>query len=291
MPSFSISIHNPIPYPLQIESLQMWAEWLIEYSHPPSWMLNVVDESLGLERAIDMCWLALLLPRLTTQDPNTPTWMGNLKHLGQIYKTGIDLLSPTIIREMDVGDLKGLFPSAHNTEIARDLILTYKAYIELRKTHGHPAHDLRHSNWLERWHSKWTHGLHQEAHLPIHMYDMIPSIQQVALRAHQSLEASEFDIIITPTAVQSLWSSGVLDPATDIVLEEDEPVKSDVELADTIVGAGKWSIHRLHEMTGLPKSEIVLRLHHFFEQTGNSTESPLRPWLWGHTPRIITQPK
>ena len=290
MPSFPLVNTTLRPYPLHLESLQMWVDWLTEYSDSPSWMLHVVDETLGLERAIDICWLAILLPQLTESHPNMPTWMGNLQHLAQIYQTGIDLLSPTIVRDMDVGDLKGLFPSAHNTEIARDLIYTYKAYIDLRKTYGHPAHDLQHNDWLERWRTKWTQGL-QQVDLPVHMYDMLPSIQPIAVRAHQPLEAANINNIITPTTVQALWSSGVLDPALDIIIEETETTESDVGLPDAIVAAGQWSVHRLHEMTDLPKSEIVLRIHYFFERTLLSPKSTLRPWLWGHTPRIITQPK
>ena len=298
MPSFSLSSPIPIPYPLHLESLQMWGNWLTEYSNPPSWMLNEVDDTLGFERAIDIAWLAILLPQLSEYNFNTPTWMGNLQHLAKIYKTGVDLLSPTVIRDMDVGDLKGLFPSAHDSEIARDIVYTYKAYIDLRKAYGHPAHDLQlqHNDWLDQWSIKWTQGL-QQMDLPVQMYDVLPSIQQLAVRAHQPLNISTLNNIITPTTIQVLWSSGLLDSAVDIITEEAETPdkKTDASaidgLPDTIIASGTWAVHRLHEMTNLPKSEIVLRIHNFFEQALQSPESRLRPWLWGHTPIIITQPK
>lgn len=295
MPSFPLSTSSPIPHPLQLESLQLWENWLTEYSNPPSWILDIVDNTLGLERAIDLTWLAILLPQLSEYNSQIPTWMGNLQHLAKVYKTGIDLLSPTIIRGMDVGDLKGLFPSAHNTEIARDIIYTYKSYIDLRKAYGHPAHDLQHNDWLERWNIKWQQGL-QQIDLPVQMYDVLPSIQQLAVRAHQPLKLSNSNLVITPTTIQALWSSGLLDPSVSIVTEEVEtPDKDnyeyDSELPDTIVASGTWAVYRLHEMTNLPTSEIVLRIHNFFEQSLMSTESRLRPWLWGHTPIITTQPR
>lgn len=171
-----LSLNEHHPAPVNLDRLQMWSDWLSKNSISPTWITTVLDPTFGLERSVDILWLGIMLPQLSVQNAETPTWMSNVEHLAMLYKQGIDLLAPQTIRELDVADLTALFPDLMNdkdTGIVQDLLLTYKAYIEMRKKDGHPAGDVQHSDWTERWTNKWTQRFNEP---PFHFYDLFPSI-------------------------------------------------------------------------------------------------------------------
>ena len=137
-----LSLNHHIPAPLNIDRLNMWSAWLTQHTPNPSWIKETLDLTLGLERCIDILWLAIMLPQLTVHDTRTPTWMANVIHLSKLYRNGVDLLDAKTIREMDVSDVKALFPDITiNGEplLVQDLLLTYQAYISFRKRNGTPS--------------------------------------------------------------------------------------------------------------------------------------------------------
>lgn len=278
MSTFILSLNEHHPAPVNLDRLQMWSDWLSKNAISPTWITTTLDPTFGLERSIDILWLGIMLPQLSVQNPQTPTWMSNVEHLAGLYKQGIDLLAPQTIREMDVADLNALFPDLmidHDIKIVQDLLLTYKAYIEMRKKDGHPAGDLQHSDWTDRWTNKWTQRFNEP---PFHFYDLFPSITTLLNKSHRPTPYTPQHI--TPTAMQALWSSGVLDSAMDTESATDSMVED-------LCNAAKVTVDRLHIDTNLSKGDIILRLHGFFETKRVSGRYILRPWLWGHSPCLV----
>ena len=272
-----LSLNEHHPAPINLDRLQMWSTWVSEFSVYPTWISNTIDPTLGLERSVDILWLGILLPQLSIQETTTPIWMSNVEHLATLYTQGIDLLESQTIRNLDVSDLKALFPdlmSDTDSEMIQDLVLTYKAYIEFRKTYGHPASDLQHPDWINRWCKRWAQLFGEE---PFHFYDLFPSIDALLKRNHRTTPYNPQHI--TPISMQALWSSGILDS----VIEMDT---NNERLAEDLCNAAKVTVERLHVSTGLSKGEILLRLHVFFETKHTSNREVLRPWLWGHSPRL-----
>lgn len=273
-----LSLNEHHPAPVNLDLLQMWSNWLSKNAISPTWITTTLDPTFGLERSVDILWLGIMLPQLSVQNPQTPTWMSNVEHLARPYKQGIDLLAPETIREMDVADLTALFPDLmtdNDAEIVQDLLLTYKAYIEMRKKYGHPAGDLQHSDWTDRWTNKWTQRFNEP---PFHFYDLFPSITTLLNKSHRPTPYTPQHI--TPTAMQVLWSSGVLDSAMDTGSDTDS-------IVEDLCNAAKVTVDRLHIDTNLSKGDIILRLHGFFETKHVSGRDILRPWLWGHSPCLV----
>ena len=272
-----LSLEHHIPAPLNIDRLNMWSAWLTNHTPSPKWITETIDLTLGLERCIDIIWLAVMLPQLSTHNTKIPTWMANVVHLSRLYKNGIDLLDSQTIRNLDVSDVKALFPDITQSgepSLVQDLLLTYQAYIAFRKQNGHPAIALSHSDWGQRWTDSWTQHFETP---PIHFFDLFPSV--TVLRQHHHLSSIYRTEYITPTAMQALWSSGLLDTAMDIATEEDRRLKD-------LCNASKDAIKRIHAQTGLSESTIILRLHAFFETKLTTDQDALRTWIWGHSPSL-----
>ena len=273
-----LSLEHHIPAPLNIDRLNMWSAWLSNHTLSPKWISETIDLTLGLERCIDILWLAVMLPQLSVHDNKTPTWMANVVHLSGLYKNGIDLLDSQTIRNLDVSDVKALFPDLMNSgehSLIQDLLLTYQAYISFRKHNGHPAMALSHADWGQRWIDSWTQYFETP---PIHFFDLLPSV--TVLRQHHHLSSVYTPKHITPTAMQVLWSSGLLDSAIDTEAEEDRMVED-------LCNAAKDAVKRFHAQTGLSESTIILRLHAFFETKLTNEQEALRTWIWGHSPCLV----
>ena len=103
----------------------MWSTWLTQHSLTPTWIIETIDLTLGLERCIDILWLAVMLPQLTVHDTKTPTWMANVIHLPEMYKNSIDLLDSQTIRELDVSDVKPYFLMLQQMEILHLFKISY----------------------------------------------------------------------------------------------------------------------------------------------------------------------
>ena len=273
-----LSLNEHHPAPIHLDRFKMWSDWLSKFSVSPNWITHTIDPTLGLERSVDILWLASILPQLIAHDTITPTWMANVEHLATLYKQGIDLLDPQTLRELDVSDLRALFPDLMNNKdsgMAQDLVLTYKVYIDFQKIHGHPASDLQHPDWVLRWSEKWRQLF---AEPPFHFYDLFPSVTVLLEQMHRPTPYTPDHI--TTTAMQALWSSGVLDSAMDLEADNES-------MADDLCNAAKVCVERLHVDTDLSKGDIILRLHAFFETKRASEQDVLRPWLWGHSPSLV----
>ena len=135
--------------------------------------------------------------------------------------------------------------------------------------------DLSHSDWAQRWLQHWKEYFKTP---PIHFFDLLPCV--TVLRQHHHLSSPYTPEHITPTAMQALWSSRLLDSAIDA---EDEQER----MVEDMCNAAKDAVKRIHHQTGLSKSAIILRLHAFFEVKLSTDSEALRPWIWGHSPCLI----
>lgn len=273
-----LSLNEHHPAPVNLDRLKMWSDWLSKFSASPTWIITITDPTLGLERIVDILWLGSILPQLNAHGTTTPTWMANVEHLATVYKQGVDLLDPQILHGLDVGDLRALFPDVmthKDSDVVQDLVLTYKAYIDFRKKYGHPASDLQYLDWNLRWSEKWEQLF---GTAPFHFCDLFPSVAAILERIHRPTPYTP--MYITPTAMQALWSSGVLDSAIDLETNNESMVED-------LCNAAKSTVERLHVDTGLTKGEIILRLHAFFETERSTASDTLRPWIWGHSPSLV----
>ena len=272
MSNSSLVLH---PMPLQQNILQHWVSLLTQEAYEPTWILSTISPTLGFERSMDILWLGLVLPQLGPSS-SRPIWMENVALLARHYATGIDLMDPTIYNQMDVADLQALFPSTIQPEVARDVLLTYKRYIDFCKQVGHPAHVLLQSpaisSWLQHWET-WNEGP------SIQVYTLLPMIYQIANLYHITVEPIEDGTSLV--AAHVLWSSGVLDMCVD--LEDEETM----DYSQSLLQGAHWAIHELSKATGNSTHTIIQQLHAFFEVKIQNSNG-LRPWLWGHTPSFYT---
>ena len=133
---------------------------------------------------------------------------------------------------------------------------------------------LSHSDWGQRWIDSWTQCLKSSNSL----FDLFPCV--TVLRQHYHLSSAYISEHITPTTMQALFSSGLLDSAIDVEGNEES-------LVEDMCNAAKDAVNRLQTQTGLSQSNIILRLHAFFETKMATDQEALRPWIWGHSPCLV----
>lgn len=258
-------------YPLHPELLGYWTQWLQTNDPSLCWSEQIILPSLGLERNIDILWLAVLLPALQDGDTTVPTLMQNAQTLSKIYQSGIDLLDAKVLRDMEVGDLQGMFTTANTPSVAKDIAMTLHQFVQFRKAYGHPANALLQPNGWDIWIQQWTDWSGQP--FPLHLFNLVPTMDLVLQKLHRQPQSP---LVMSHIAIQALWSSGLLDLAIDNA-EEDPPIDD----------AGRWALYQLQQQTGLSAVDITRKLQAFFEHKIDIAPCPLRPWLWGHTPLLF----
>lgn len=258
-------------YQLHPELLRYWTQWLQENDPTLCWSEQVIRPSLGLERNIDILWLAVLLPSLQGGDTIVPTWMRNAQTLSKIYHSGIDLLDAKVLRDMEVGDLQGMFTTANTPSVAKDIAMTLHQFVQFQKAYGHPANALRQSHGWDIWSQQWTDWSGKP--FPVHLYDLAPTMDLLLQQLHRQPQSP---LVVSHIAIQVLWSSGLL----DLAIHETEEVLP-------IDDAGRWALYQIQQETELSAIDITRKLQAFFEHKIDCEPCPLRPWMWGHTPLLF----
>lgn len=230
-----------------------------------------IPNTLGVERRLDIIWMALMMPLLMNDPSNQRSpFLQNVEHLTKIYSNGVDLFSSETIRSLDTDDIVHIFPSARDESVYSDCLEVLRHMQQFRKQHPSLLQHIQSQNTLDAlvlhataWGSEVS---------TFQLLSILPFIESVLVSGHHSFEQDLQREYIDAITAHAIWCSGDLDAIVGI--DDDDLPENLLTEINGILGA-------LSVQFELLPGTLIRKLHSHLYQTTDSQ----RIWLWGHTAR------
>ena len=260
---------------IQFSSSQL-DSWSVILSDPStlSSVADLIPSDLGLERRLEIVWMALVMPLLINDpDETEPPFLQNITYLSRIYGHDIDLLSNEVYNNMDKEDATHLFPSTSDPTIYADFMEQYTHLMQFKKEHPSMLQQLQEQNSYE---ALTTHAaLWDEDFSLFQVLSVLPLIESILISSHHSFEQDLTIETMDTLTAHTIWSSGMLD---ELLNDTDD---SNDSLAEDFIEGVETALAALSEHYNLLPGTLTRALHHHHYRD-NSTS---RLWIWGHTRR------
>lgn len=254
-------------------------DWMTILSAPFT-LSSVADQipiELGLERRLEIVWMALVMPLLVNNPKETEApFLQNIAYLSRIYEHDIDLLSHDVYSNMDQEDATHLFPSTVDPAVYADFMAQYEHLMQFKREHPSLLQHLQEKNTFE---ALMTHAtLWGEDLPPFQVLSILPFVESVLISGHHSFEQDLTGETIDALTAHTIWSSGMLDG-----LLEDNEALNDTEdtLAENFIDGVGTALAALSDHYNLLPGLLIRTLHHHHFKGNNAP----RLWIWGHTGR------